>query len=68
MASLTVPVVTELLAHDHGHWCRKCLRSSGIRAWFAIRVGTGRLSMQVRAWCQDCGSRDISIDSEPRHC
>lgn len=67
MASVTVAVVTELLDHDHGHWCRRCALSSGIRAWVTVRIG-GRLTMQVRVWCQDCGSRDIVIDDNPRGC
>lgn len=67
MASVTVAVVTELLDHDHGHWCRVCLLASGIRAWVAVRVGS-RVTMQVRTWCQECGSRDIAIDPDPRSC
>lgn len=67
MQSVTVSVVTELLAHDHGHWCSRCLRSTGIRAWVAVRIG-GALSLQIRAWCQDCGSRDVEVSADGRHC
>jgi hypothetical protein len=67
MPSVTVSVVTELLGHDHGHWCPRCLLSSGIRAWLAVRVGP-RLTMHVRTWCQECGNRSIDVDPDGRHC
>jgi Zn finger protein HypA/HybF involved in hydrogenase expression len=65
---VTVGVVTELVDHDHGHWCNACMLATGIRAYVAIRVGTGRMSLQTRIYCTECGSRDIEVDPDARHC
>jgi hypothetical protein len=64
---VTVAVVCEIVAHDHGHWCRTCALATGIRAWVMVRIGH-TMGMQVRAWCEECGGRDIEIDPDGRHC
>jgi hypothetical protein len=66
MPDATLTVVCEILDHDHGHWCRTCNRSAGVRAWLALRIGH-RLGMQVKAWCGACGSRDIEVGTDGRH-
>lgn len=67
-ARVSISMVVELLGHDHGHWCRACALSTGIRVFVAVRRGDGSMSLQARTHCQECGSRDIVIDPEPRHC
>jgi hypothetical protein len=64
---VTVNVVAELLDHDHGHWCPTCLLSTGVRAWVAVRFGD-RMHLQMRTHCTECGSRNITLDPNPRHC
>lgn len=68
MRTVVVPIVRELLDHDHGHWCRRCARSSGVRAWVAVRFPTGAMSLQIPVWCEDCGSRDVVVDLDARGC
>lgn len=57
-----VQVAVEALTHDLGHWCRTCALPSGIRQWVAVRY-LDRMHLQVRAWCGECGGRDITIDA-----
>lgn len=69
MASIVIPVVTELIDHDHGHWCPTCALSTGIRAWVTVRIGsTGRMTLQQRTWCTECGARDTVVSDDGRHC
>lgn len=53
-------VVCEVLAHDTGHWCRRCLLGSGVRAWVTVRLGS-QMHLQTRVWCDECGGQDIEV-------
>jgi hypothetical protein len=53
-------VVVEPLDFDTRHWCRSCGLPSGIRQWVAVRW-MGRMHLQVRVWCDECGGHDIEV-------
>jgi len=56
-----VAVVTELIAFDLGHWCRRCALPSGFRAWVTVRTSS-RMHLQERRWCDQCGHSDVAVD------
>lgn len=58
MAVRVTSVYVEHLTHMHGLWCRRCQRSSAVRAWMVMRLGD-RASLLTRDQCLDCGSHDV---------
>lgn len=58
-----VTVVVEYVGHDLGHWCRPCALPSGVRIWIATRTD-GRMALQHRVQCHDCGGTDVVIDDD----
>jgi hypothetical protein len=68
MAHISLVVTNvEVLGHDHGHWCNRCLLSTGVRAHVAMTIGT-HTRMSKALWCTECGSRDIEVDPDAHHC
>lgn len=54
-----VAVKVERIDHQHGLWCNTCMLSTGMRFWFAVRLGP-RMHMQERLWCYEHeGSRGV---------
>jgi hypothetical protein len=68
-----VRVVTEVVEHDHGHWCTSCRLSTGIRATLAITTGDNPdtpTRLLTAYMCSDCSATgtDITPDPDPRPC
>lgn len=51
----------ELLDHEHGHWCNRCHRASGIRHIVTITTGAVMV-MGIGVGCVICGSTDITVN------
>lgn len=59
---------TELVDHDHDHWCNTCMLGTGIRAVMAVILGE-RMHTQTSLWCLECGGRDVTVTDAPtRNC
>ncbi len=62
-----VVTATEVVDHDHGHWCNRCLLATGIRVHVAMTIGD-HTRMSTGLWCTECGSRDIEAVPDAHHC
>lgn len=59
--------LVELIDHDHDHWCNQCHLATAIRLFLISRV-SGAMRMHIHLQCTECGSRDVTVDPDGRHC
>lgn len=62
----TVRLAVEYLDHEIGHWCRRCLLSTGMLFWVAVRGPRG-MHLQLKPWCHECGGTDVEISRDGPH-
>lgn len=64
MARRVLRVTTEVLGVEVGHWCNRCLISSGIRVRYVVGIGP-RLCFHTATACQDCDEDDVELVDAP---
>lgn len=57
-------VVVEVIGVEVGHWCNRCMLSSGIRIWYAVQTGP-RLCFHSAIACTDCEHEDVELTEAP---
>lgn len=62
-----VGVHIEHVDHTHGHWCNRCLLSTGLRVWVAVSHA-GRMHLQEQLYCYQCEGRYVTVSDDARHC
>lgn len=58
-------VTTEVVGVEIGHWCNRCLLSTGIRVWYVVAVGPS-LCFHSTNGCTECDHDDIALVEDPR--
>jgi hypothetical protein len=57
-------VTTEVVCVETGHWCNRCLLSSGIRVRYAVATGP-TLCFHTQTGCMDCDHDDVELVDAP---
>lgn len=57
-------VTTELLGVEVGHWCNRCLLSTGFRVFYVVAIGPA-LCFHSASACTDCNHEDIELVATP---
>lgn len=53
----------EYVDHDTGHWCNRCLLSTGLRIWVVASYLT-RCHLQTWLWCSECQGHDVTVSPD----